>query len=145
MPANSVISKQTLLDIVTSFTSGGSAFKLRLFSNNFTPTLNSVYADFTECTFTGYASITISLFDPAGWYSQGAAVQYANPTGVFSTASPYTVGEVVYGWYISEGVSPLFICGGLFATPIPMVGLGDQIIVNAPLGIADAGVLATVI
>lgn len=143
MAASAAITKSTLLAIIDAYTGSISDVKIGLFSNNVVPTVDTVLADLTECTFTGYSAVNAGPWNDPAWASQGAAIQYATPAAVFNTVSPYTVGEVVYGWFITAGMTPVLLVAGTFASPVPMNAAGDQIIIGTPLGIADALIPAT--
>jgi len=115
--------------------------KIRLFSNDIVPSVNSVVGDFTECNFTGYSAVDTIGLAATSWQSQGAAVCFTDPQAAFNTASPYTVGQTVYGYYYTAGTTPDYLIGAeRFTTPKSMIGAGDQIIVSAPVSISDGGI-----
>lgn len=90
--------------------------KLRLYSNNLTPTNAQVIGDFTEATFTGYAAVTLS-----GWTAASVAAHVAS-----STANPVTFTltagtQSIYGWYITNAAGTvLYAAGRDAAAPVAM-------------------------
>ncbi len=72
-------------------------FKLKLFTNDYTPVEESVVADFTECVAAGYAAITLTGTD---WTIETA-------TGVTTAEQPQktftlTGASIDYGYYITN-------------------------------------------
>lgn len=147
MAAVSAISKSALLDIISTYLAAEDAVHIKLYSNNLVPSVNSVLGDFTEADFTGYAPILLTGWTDAAWASQGAAVCYGIPSAVFNAASPFTVGQTVFGWYAVAGSSSPFtlLAAGSFGSGIPMASLGDQILISVPVGISDAGIPVVVL
>ena len=101
---------------------------LRLFKSDFTPSVSSTFDDFeaNKCDFTGYPATGIVLptwfapvLNPAG----GASID--SPTVQFATAAPYTVSNLVGGWYVVADTNDQVIAAGTFANPIPM-GAANQ-------------------
>lgn len=70
---------------------------LRTFSNNLTPTVSSVKADFTESTYTGYAAKTLT---GASWSE--ATVSDKARSSYAEQSWNATSSENVYGWYITD-------------------------------------------
>lgn len=100
--------------------------KLGLYTNDFTPNANTVIGDFTVATFTGYAQVTITLFD-AAYIDENANAAIIGGLVQFAPASPYTVGESVYGWYLTTSTGAL-ISGGRFPNaPVPMGVAGNYV------------------
>jgi hypothetical protein len=71
--------------------------KLRLYTNNITPSTSSVVADFTEATFTGYAAITLPAWPASTLASHIATSAQASQTFTITSGS-----QNVYGWYITD-------------------------------------------
>lgn len=90
--------------------------KLKLFQNSFTPTAANVLADFTEASFSGYAAATGTWKVP-GYRADGSAVVALNSVQ-FAAASPLTVTQIVYGWYITDTAGAVLHCSAKFATPV---------------------------
>jgi hypothetical protein len=123
----------------------GTSCHVHLYSNNYTPTNLSAVSNFTEADFTGYSDVATTGFSTPSWQSQGAAVAWSEPMAVFTTASPYTVGQTIYGYWVDSGtMTPVLIGAERFTAPIPMIGVGNQIIISAPLTVADALIPGTI-
>jgi hypothetical protein len=100
-------------------------------SVSLTPSTTLAELDAVEADFTGYAVITIAawldpLLNPLG----GASIECG--TQQFAIAAPYTVSNVIQGWYLTETGGDL-ICAGDFPQPVALVGAGDGIPVNVQL------------
>jgi hypothetical protein len=146
-----VATKVSLLDSIQNVTAGWTGAgpsTIRLFSNVVTPTPNSQLSDFTEANFTGYADVTISSWTGPFWASQGAAFQMPGVTVVFTPASPYTVGQVIYGYFVQNTPTsgPATLIGAeVFPNPVSMAGPGDQIVLGFLYGISNAGLSCTIV
>lgn len=109
-------------------------FELRLFQNDVVPTLESVFDDFTNADFTGYAEVpgptatpNPTLVTPLG---EGAEVP---PHAVF-TATGNTVTNTVYGWFmVNVSTGQNLVCARRFDTPKTFLQAGDVAIVEWPL------------
>jgi hypothetical protein len=113
-----------LADLKTNVVDGG---ECGLFQNDYTPNADTVIADLTECTFTGYARVTLTTFTAPYLTAEGkGAIQ--SPLANFNTASPFTVGQLAYGYFV-EDVDGDLLLAGRFPAPIPMASLGDHIAV----------------
>jgi hypothetical protein len=128
---------------VTSILSGG--VSLHLFKTNVTPTPESTIATFTEADFTGYSSVAMTGYNPAYWQTQGAAIAFAIPPAIFQPASPFTITNTIYGYYVVlTGTPDVLIGAELLSSPVPMADITDQLIVASLVGVADplaAGVI----
>lgn len=84
-----------------------------------------------EADYTGYVEQTITAwFDPLLNPLGGASIE----SGLlqFAIASPYTVDNVIQGWYVQDSADAL-VCAGDFTTPKALVGAGDGIPFNVEL------------
>lgn len=103
---------------------------LRLYSNNVTPSEISVIGDFTECTFTGYASQSMTpwstsylpgilsaegLSPPRTFTCTAGGPQ--NVYGVFVTVS----GALLYAQRLDALIAPFAIAAGLSFTYTPRI------------------------
>jgi hypothetical protein len=84
-----------------------------------------------EATYTGYVDQTITtwlapLLNPLG----GASIE--SGLKQFSISTPYTVPNVITGWWIQASTSDL-VCAGEFTTGKGFVGPGDGIPMNVEL------------
>jgi hypothetical protein len=136
-----VFTQSQILSAVSSFTSSlASGATVHLYTNAYSPTNLSTIGSFTEADFTGYSAVTITGYTSAAWQSQGAGISYTQPQAVFNTASPYTVGQNIVGYWVQYTATPPVLVGAeRFAAAIPMSAAGNQIIIVAPLSFADAG------
>lgn len=78
------------------------AAEVRLYTQGFVPTSTTTLADLdaVECTFTGYLAQVIAAWQDPGLYPLGGASIQASVQ--FATASPYTIGETVGGFYVVD-------------------------------------------
>jgi hypothetical protein len=58
------------------------------------------------------------------------------PSNVFAAASPYTVGNTIYGWYLRTAAG-LLIAAGNFPAPINVGGLGQAVPLTVTLNFQD--------
>lgn len=110
--------------------------ELRLFKSDFTPSISSTLAAFqaAQADYTGYVADGVAitaffaaLLNPAG----GASID--SPTVQFAAASPYTVGNVVGGWYLVDAAGTTVYAFGTFQTPIPIGAAGQGFPMNLTL------------
>ena len=94
-----------------------STLKLKLFTNNVTPSDNSVISDFTLATWTGYVDVSLVS---GTWVSLGVASHVGTivyPACVFSNSSGSN--QSAYGWIITNSAgTQLISCGLLDAAPV---------------------------
>lgn len=86
--------------------------KLKVFTNNVTPSDNSILSDFTQAAWSGYAAITLAS---GSWVSLGVASHVGTivyPACVFANTSGSPV--TAYGWYITDNASTILVACGLF-------------------------------
>ena len=97
--SNGIISDygvQKGLDALDTATPWSTA-KVRLFTNNHTPTDSDTVANYTEATFSGYAAVTIGAF-PAS--AVAAHVASSSPPTITFTLTAGT--QNIYGVYITD-------------------------------------------
>ena len=104
------------------------AGEMALFSNDITPDVNTVVADLTEATFTGYARATLTTWLAARLNTALEGVQ-TSPLAAFAAAAPFTVGEDVYGGWIEDSNGDLILMFRFDNAPIPMAAVGNAIVV----------------
>ena len=96
---------------------------LVLFANDLTPDQDTVYADLTLATFTGYSPVTI---DRASWTSPVIDADHAvstwNTTPIVWLVSGGS--ETIYGYAVVTPTSPIILWCERFATPIPVTAGG---------------------
>lgn len=98
---------------------------LRLFQNNITPAETDVVGTYTEATFTGYASITLT---GATWTTTpGAPSQAAYPQQSF-TSSAEQASQSIYGYYLTRLAGGELIYAERFTDgPYPVAHNGDVV------------------
>lgn len=92
------------------------AFKLQLFKNNVTPDVNTVRADLTPATFTGYASYDFPLADNGAVALSGnmARTLLTNDSRSWTcTASP----DTIYGWFLTNDDDDTVLLAERYASP----------------------------
>jgi hypothetical protein len=96
---------------------------LRLYSNNITPSDTDTAGTYTECTFAGYAPITLT---GASWSAgSGGTTSYAQQT--FTRSSTGTA-ENVYGYYITQLTSGVLMWSERdSAGPFAITNNGDTV------------------
>lgn len=120
---------QALLRIMASIrTAALDGGEMALFTNNITPGPQTIAADLTEATFTGYARAALTAWTVERLTPALEAV-HTSPMASFAAASPFTVQEQVYGGWI-EDVAGNYVFGFRFDdAPISMGALGDAVLV----------------
>lgn len=114
--------------IKTDATIGLNAGEMKLFTNDITPGPNTVVADLTEATFTGYAAAALATWSPER-VNASLQVVHTSPLASFAAASPFTVQEEVYGGWIEDAAGN-YVMGFRFDNgPIPMGAVGDAFLV----------------
>lgn len=96
---------------------------LALFQNNFIPTLDSVLADFAECTFPGYAPATLSTPNPA--FQNGAGRGEVDADLVTFTATGISA-ETAFGYFVYDLALDVIWCQR-FNAPVPMGAPGASV------------------
>lgn len=87
---------QDALDDLLATTEWANA-KLRLFSNNVTPTTSDTPSTYTESSFSGYSAVTLS-----GWSAASVSAHVATSTATPITFTITSGSATVYGWYITN-------------------------------------------
>ena len=114
---------QAARDLIFAATPDGA--KVRLFQNNYTPSIASVLADFTQATFTGYAQAEL-LDTMAGLPridTDGNVYIVCNSVLSF-TQTADTTPNTVYGYYVVSDVGSHIIAAKRFDTPIEFNAAG---------------------
>lgn len=131
--------KKVLDGLIASVTSGDYAgplvgCKMGLFTNPITPSKNTLYADLTVATFTGYALVALTY---SAELTDGAGVQQlvSNLCNFRATGTPAS--EVLYGYFITDGnVSPVLYGLETFPSPIVVSVAGNGVSVVSPIAYA---------
>jgi hypothetical protein len=102
---------------------------LRLFQNNITPSDTDTHTTYTEATFTGYASITLT---GASWGAGSAGTTtYAQQT---FTRTSTGAGQTIYGYYVTQLTSGVLMWSERDgAGPFTITNNGDTVKVTPTL------------
>jgi hypothetical protein len=95
---------------------------LRLFQNNHTPGVADVNANYTEATFTGYASVALGTWNPAFLNGSNQGEIDANPVTFTRTAG--ATSNTIYGAYVTDNAGDV-VYAEKFSAPITMASTGD--------------------
>jgi hypothetical protein len=112
---------------------------VHLFSNMITPTAESLLADFTECTFAGYAAVALPTLAGPVHLANDAQALLAEVN--FIGGSVVAPGQNVMGYYITDTTNALLYVAELFGAPIPIANPGDYL--TLALIFAEAAVRPT--
>lgn len=131
---NQVVSRAQCLAALTAMVGADGAYEdptLRLYQNPLTPSRTTVLADLTPCNFSGYAPKTTM-----GWLTpyndvDGSALVYGEDHSFVANAS--TVGNTVYGAYLTDAAGTDLLGIWPFADPIGIGDAGDGLTVAIPL------------
>lgn len=99
------------------------SFKVALFTNNIAPTINSTWADFTECTIPGYVQQVLGGGTWTGATANGvSSYSYVLPNWVFNAyGNPQ---QTIFGYAVLSVVDNTEIWAEAFVTPytVPLSG-----------------------
>lgn len=94
--------------------------KLRVFTNNITPSDNTILSGLTEAAWAGYAALTLTA---GSWVSLGVSSHVGTlvyPACVFLNTSGGPV--TAYGWYMTDNAGTILVAVGLFdSAPVTLV------------------------
>ncbi len=120
---------EAILKALTGVSTTTETLKLKLYTNNFTPTALSVLADFTEATGGGYAEKSLSA---SAWTMTGNAISTTPQLFTFTGS----VGSV-YGYYLVGATSGKLIASEKFTSgPFNVAANGDKITVTATISVS---------
>jgi len=119
--------KQKMLEYMLGVDTSVENVVLRLYTNDATPTVNSIHTDFTALAAgTGYSEITLT---PSSWTITSGSATYPQQTWTFTGS----VGNI-YGYYASTATSNELLMAERFnGAPFNIASNGDAI--NVTLGI----------
>lgn len=121
-----VIPDATLIDLVTDTQVHVSAWRVVLFSNNYTPVVGSSWANLTEATFPGYSRQTPTFGTPTVTSSVASSVG----SQVTFTCTGGGASQDIYGWALIDttpGTPEILAANRFSGAPIAMVNNGDFI------------------
>lgn len=102
-------------------------FVLKLFQNNHTPAATDTEANYTEATFTGYASATLA---GASWTIVEGDPTTATYAAQTFTSSANQAAQTIYGYYYVQASSGKIMGAQLFDTAQVIKSNGDSITVT---------------
>lgn len=102
---------------------------LKLFKNNYVPSLDTVVGDLTEADYTGYLAITLTTWT-APFLDVAGRGEIRAPHGFFAPAAPYTIQNTVYGYWIEDSNGDLILACRFVDGPIAMGAAGNACIVE---------------
>jgi hypothetical protein len=108
------------LAILTTLTATGgdlNGAKVHLYANPLVPTPTTDLADFTTATFTGYATSGAIVWGTPFVNGDGLPT-VAGGLVTFASTSPFTVGNTIYGYYVTNGAGSVLLFSEQFDTPI---------------------------
>jgi len=102
-----------------------STANLRLYANDYSPVAGTVIGDLTEANFTGYAAVNGS-WGSISTGGDGKAVTVGGPFN-FTVGSSPSVGNLIYGWYLTSNSGLLLAAERLSTDGLEMASEGQQI------------------
>jgi hypothetical protein len=120
----------------TAIATALAACTIDLFQNNISVVKSTPVGSLEVATFTGYTQQTVATPGPPVIDPVLGGVSIIMPSKVFAAASPYTVGNTIYGWYLRDATGAL-IAAGNFPTPINVGGLGQAVPLTVTLNFQD--------
>jgi hypothetical protein len=128
-----VVITPTLLAILNALTAMSAILngaKVHLYANNAALGENTVLGDLTEATFTGYAASIALVWNPAYTQQDGTPTVDA-PSVTFASTSPFTTGNTIYGFYVTNGAGSTLLYAQAFAAP-QLISAAFQAVVVQP-------------
>jgi hypothetical protein len=132
---NGVMAYPTLVDVANDLRNGLlSPCLLHLYKNDVSPTPDMTILAFTEADFSGYAPVTITLFnEPFATADGGATI--VSPLVQFNMSAA-TTPNIIYGTYLTDITSTILIASAQFDAEKPMNGTSDSIPAVAEVHVA---------
>ena len=120
---------EIILKSITGVSTSTETLKMKLYSNNYTPTTLSKLADFTEVTGGGYAEKSLPA---SNWTITGNAISTSPQLFTFTS----NIGQI-YGYYLIGATSGKLIASEKFTSgPFNIAANGDSITVTATISVA---------
>jgi hypothetical protein len=94
--------------------------RLHLFSNNFTPAYPNVLGDFSECTFTGYASQLMTNWSVPAVNALPPNEDTSDVVHTF-TATDGVTPNTIYGYYVTDAASAVLMFAQRTNIAVPAV------------------------
>jgi len=99
---------------------------VRLFTDNITPSKASLFADFTEPTFAGYAPVAYAAFVD-GLQDEAGNHPLQSPLISFVCTAVPAAPELIYGIFLADGLGTGLVGAIRFAAPVTIDQIGDFI------------------
>ena len=116
--------EQIALEALVGKTAGQNLI-LKLFKNDITPGETDTEATYTEATFTGYSSITLTA---ANWTSTPGAPTHIDYAQQIFTSTAGSQNQPIYGYYLVQVTSGKLVWAERFTDgPYNIVNLGDAV------------------
>lgn len=116
--------------------------KLHLYSNDFTPSVDTILADFTECIYTGYAAIAVTWSAP--FYDQNN-IPVSSIGELLFVQTGIVATDNCFGVFLTNAAgAKLLWSARLDAPPFNFNRNGDALPITAQMGIDDGTVLQSV-
>lgn len=116
--------------LMRAFKDANLGLKLKLFSNNITPSNTDDENSFTEVVGNGYSAHSINANGITFTAGAPAVAAFGKETFTFTGAA-----GVVYGWYLTDGAD-IYIGGERFTDPITISYNGDVINVTPTINLS---------
>lgn len=130
--------RKMLTEVKTGMLDGGECI---LFQNDVNFTLNTLLADLTVATFTGYADVTLTTY-PDPYTEPDGTASLDSPQCVFASSGS-AVQNTVFGWAVKDAAG-LLVGGGNFENPIAFNDVGDAVVFTVELS-SDGSIRAVVV
>lgn len=79
------------------------AWRLFLFTNNYTPLPTSITSDFTQPTYTGYVGQAFAGWGASAIDGNGNATSTGTATRTFQPTANTSLPQTVYGYFVTDG------------------------------------------
>ena len=115
-----------LAEIKTALLDGGT---LKLFQNDYVPSLDTEIGDLTEADYTGYLAVTLTTWT-APFLDVAGRGEIRAPHGFFAPAAPYTVQNMIFGYWIEDSNADLLLASRFVNGAVPMGAAGNALFVE---------------
>lgn len=131
-----VVPSAVSLDELTALTGVGGPFNaavVKLFQNDYTPTVDSVVGDFTEADYTGYAASAAIVWG-APFIDPVAGPLVLGDLKSFPASGPFTVPNDIFGFWIESSGGDL-LWAERFDTPVTIANATDNVVIVPQFGL----------
>lgn len=124
------------IEILEELIAAGNLFDgalVKLFQNDFQPTKDSILADFTVATFSGYAASAAVAWSGPVLNTAGQPVIIGD-LKLFTGTSPFTVSNTIYGYYVVDTAGTKLLWAERFALSQIIAAAGQSVQVVPTFG-----------